>query len=84
MKRYRFPIEIQTLDEGGYLAICPIFQGCHAEGDTIAEAIENLEDVAKTLLELRRGDGLPIPDELIIEQDFSSIVLEGQLSVSAP
>jgi predicted RNase H-like HicB family nuclease len=84
MKRYRFPIEIQTLEEGGYLAICPILQGCHAEGNTIAEAIENLEDVAKILLELRREDGLPIPDGLIIERDFSGIVLEGQLVVSAP
>ncbi len=60
MTRYKFPIEIQTLGEGGYLAICPILQGCHAEGNTIAEAIENMEDVAKILLELRREDGLPI------------------------
>ena len=52
MKRYKFPIEIQILEEGGYLAICPILQGCHAEGSSVAEAIENLEDVAKILLTL--------------------------------
>ena len=32
MTRYRLPLEIEPLEEGGYLAICPILQGCHAEG----------------------------------------------------
>lgn len=58
MVQYKLPVEIEALSEGGFLAICSAIQGCHAEGATIAEALENLEDVARQLLELRRQDGL--------------------------
>ena len=44
MARYKLPVDIEELEEGGYLAICPILPGCHAEGDTIAEAIENIQE----------------------------------------
>lgn len=64
MGRYILPVEIRPLEEGGYLATCPILQGCHAEGKTIAEAMDNVEDVASILLRLRLEDGLPLPEEL--------------------
>jgi predicted RNase H-like HicB family nuclease len=80
MKRYLLPIEIHPLEEGGYLAICPILQGCHAEGQTIAEAIDNVQDVARVLLELRTEDGLPIPDELC--ELAPDAVLHGELAVA--
>jgi predicted RNase H-like HicB family nuclease len=64
MRKLVIPVEVEPLEEGGYLAVCEPIQGCHAEGDTVAEALENLEDVARTLLELRVEDGLPTPDGL--------------------
>ena len=62
--RYKLPIEIEPLEEGGYLAICPILQGCHAEGETIAEALENVEDVAHNLIKLMREDGTPFREHM--------------------
>jgi predicted RNase H-like HicB family nuclease len=64
MTRYKLPLEIESLEEVGYLAICPILQGGHAEGEMIAEAIENVEDVARNLIELMREDGIALPREL--------------------
>ena len=64
MKKLLIPVEVEPLDEGGYLATCEVVQGCHAEGDTVGEALENLEDVARILLELRREDGLALPEGL--------------------
>ena len=64
MTKLVIPVEIEALEEGGYLAVCDAIQGCHAEGDSVAEALENLEDVARVLLELRREDGLPPPEGL--------------------
>jgi predicted RNase H-like HicB family nuclease len=64
MKKLVIPVEIEELEEGGYLAVCEAIQGCHAEGDTVGEALENLEDVARILLELRQEDGLPPPEGL--------------------
>ena len=68
MKRYLLRVEVEPLEEGGYLAICPDLQGCHAEGDTVAEALENAEDVARVILELCLEKGLPLPLELQDEQ----------------
>jgi len=62
MAKLVIPVEIEALEEGGYLAVCDAIQGCHAEGDSVAEALENLEDVARVLLELRREDGLSSPE----------------------
>ena len=68
MKRYLLRVEVEPLEEGGYLATCPDLQGCHAEGDTVAEALENAEDVARVILELCLEKGLPLPPELQDEQ----------------
>ena len=53
--------EVKPQAEGGYLAYSEDIQGCHAEGETVAEALANLEDVARVLLELRQEDGRPTP-----------------------
>ncbi|MCZ6680453.1 MAG: type II toxin-antitoxin system HicB family antitoxin [Candidatus Poribacteria bacterium] len=83
MRKYKLPIKIQSVGDEGYLAICPAIQGCHAEGKTIAEAFENLEDVAKILLELRQEDQMPLPEALIIAEVSPELVLEGQLLIAA-
>jgi predicted RNase H-like HicB family nuclease len=77
MAKYILPIEIQPLEEGGYLATCPIIQGCQAEGQTITEALDNVEGVARVLLELRIEDGLPLPKEL--QEPEPDTLLHGEL-----
>lgn len=80
MKKLLIPVEVEPLDEGGYLATCQVIQGCHAEGETVAEALENLEDAARNLLELRREDGLPLPEGL--ERLEPGTVIKAQLVVT--
>lgn len=48
-------------DGPGFFAVCSDLQGCHAEGDSIGEAVDNLQDVARVMLELRRNQGLALP-----------------------
>jgi predicted RNase H-like HicB family nuclease len=82
-KTYVLPVEIEPLDDGtGYLATCDAIQGCLAEGSSVAEAMENLEDVARTLLELRVRDGLGIPADLQ-EAPATAVRLRAQILVSA-
>ena len=64
MRSYRLRVEVEPLEEGGYMAVCPELQGCHAVGETIAEAIEYVEDVARVIIELCMEKGLPLPPEL--------------------
>ena len=63
-KSYIVPVEVESLDEGGYLAICPTIPGCHAQGDSIAQVIDIVQDIARIILELRVEHGQGIPDEL--------------------
>jgi len=79
MKQYKLPVEIERLEEGVFLAVCPILQGCHAEGRTVAEALENLEDVAHHLIEIREEEGLSLPKPL----GGGEIKLKAELLVDA-
>lgn len=50
MERFSLPVEISALPDGGYVASCPILEGCHAEGRTPDEAVEHMEEIAKAVL----------------------------------
>jgi predicted RNase H-like HicB family nuclease len=74
-------VDVEPLEEGGYMAVCESIQGCRAEGHTVGEALENLEDVARILLELRKADGLPVPPGLETYEPGRKV--KAQLVVSA-
>jgi len=61
VKTHLYPIILECMEEGGYYAECPILQGCHVEGETYAEALENLEDAIRVILESYRELGKPLP-----------------------
>ena len=55
-----YPIIIESCEEGGYFAHCPILQGCHVEGETLGEVIDIIHDVIKVHVELRKKNNEPI------------------------
>ena len=82
MSNVLIPVYVESLEEGGYLAICEAIQGCHAEGETVAEALENLEDVARVLLQVQKEDGVPLPSGL--EEFKAGMTIKAQLVVPVP
>lgn len=81
-KRYVVSAQVEKLeDTGGYLAICPGIPGCRAEGKTVAEALDNLQDVARVLLELQMEDGSG-PPEGVREAEPSSVQLQAEVVVA--
>ena len=50
MKNYRFSVIIEK-DEDGYFASCNELQGCHTQGDTYEEVIENIKDAISLYVE---------------------------------
>jgi len=52
-----FPITIEPMEEGGYFAHTQVLQGAHAEGNTIGEAIDNIQDVIEKHVDVRRKYG---------------------------
>ena len=68
MKLYRLPLvmhEPSEDTEGKYMAEIPALPGCRAWGDTAAEALENLQDVATAFIESYRGRGDTLPPEVV-------------------
>jgi len=67
-----FTAIIEAAPEGGYWAICPEVPGANGQGETIAEAKDNLREAIELILDDRRKDvlrGLPedaIQDTVLI------------------
>ena len=70
-----YPVAIEACEEGGYFANCPSLQGCHAEGESYSKAIENIEDVIKAHLEIRRKHKEFIPEIIIKNREAVDINL---------
>jgi predicted RNase H-like HicB family nuclease len=83
MKKYRLNIEIEPLEDGRYLAVATNLRGCHAEGDTIAEAIDYVEDVARVIIEMCLKEGLPLPPEIESEEAPPIVKAEVVVQVGA-
>ncbi len=70
MNEILLSIQIEPLEEGGYLATSDELQGLIAEGRTIAETLEIAQDVARKLVEsyLEHGDPLPPKIEAALQR----------------
>lgn len=61
---YKLPVEIKPQKEGGFVAVCPNWPDCFAQGDTVDETILEITAVAQSLIELYREEGLVVPLKL--------------------
>lgn len=64
MKNYGYTIVIDKDEDGKFLAICPSLQGCYAEGDSIDEAKELIEDAIKLHIQDRIENGESVSEEV--------------------
>jgi predicted RNase H-like HicB family nuclease len=53
-------------DEDGYwIAECPSLPGCASQGDTEAEALDNIREAIELYIESLTEHGDPIPDDTV-------------------
>ena len=66
--------ELEPAEEGGYIASVPIYPSCVSQGETLEEALDNIEDALLGCLAAARDLNLPIPQELelLLKQEVSS------------
>ncbi|MYD50542.1 MAG: type II toxin-antitoxin system HicB family antitoxin [Dehalococcoidia bacterium] len=64
----RLTIQLEQQPERGYTATAPQLPGLVTEGDTVAEAMANVEDALVALLELYEDTGKEIPNDLIVDE----------------
>lgn len=48
---YNYTVILEKESEGGYHVFCPMLRGCHSQGDTFEEAIENITEAIELYLE---------------------------------
>ncbi len=82
MDEYLITINIEPLEEGGYLATSDTIQGLIAQGRTIAETMEIAQDVARKLIESCLEHGDPLPD-VIKKEDKNRFALTIPIGVTA-
>ncbi|MCC5606368.1 type II toxin-antitoxin system HicB family antitoxin [Nostoc sp. CHAB 5834] len=65
---YNYTVLLEKESDGGYHAFCPILKGCHSQGDSFEEAIENITEAIELYIESLRADNQSIPkDDLIVK-----------------
>ena len=47
----RFKVVLEPSEDGGYTAYVPSLPGCISEGDTVEEALKNIEEAVELYLE---------------------------------
>lgn len=65
-----YPVLIYRADEGGFVAEIRELPGCLAQGETLGETYEEIEQVRKAWIEVAYEDGVEIPLPRI-EQEYS-------------
>ncbi len=61
---YELPIQLEAQKGGGFVAHCPIWPDCYAQGDVIDKAVLEITAAAQSLIELYKEEGLKIPLKL--------------------
>lgn len=74
----KYPVTIHIAPEGGYVAEIEDLPGCLAQGETLAEAYELIEEARRMWLEVAYEEGQDIPEPRS-EQEYS-----GKFFIRAP
>lgn len=64
---FKYPMVIYPAKEGGYVAEVPALKGCLAQGDTLVECLEELQEVQTLWLEAakRHKEKVPSADQVV-------------------
>ncbi len=63
MKEYNYTVILEKEEVGGYHAFCPSLPGCHTQGDTYDETMDNIKDAVKLYIESLKAHKEAIPAE---------------------
>lgn len=53
----RYTVLVEAEEEGGCHVWCPALRGCHSQGETQQEALENIREAIAAYLESVQADG---------------------------
>ena len=62
IKTYEFKVLLEPDESGGYVVSCPSLPGCYTQGETVEDALKNIEEAILLCLEDMESHGEKIPD----------------------
>jgi antitoxin HicB len=76
----KYPVSIEEAPEGGYFIQMKDLPGCYSQGETVKEALENIEEARHLWIESMYEDGneIPLPGS-VTEKQYS-----GKFNVRIP
>ena len=63
MTTHRYTVILEREPDGGFHVLCPALPGCHSQGDTLDEAMQNMREAIEVYLESLAAHGEPLPRE---------------------
>lgn len=60
-KHYNFTVIIEPCEEGGYYGDCPSLSGCHVQGETYEETLDELRHAVAAMVDelIKSGEVIP-------------------------
>ena len=68
---YNYTVLLEEESDGCYRAFCPTLKGCHSQGDSFEEAIQNITEAIELYIESLRSDNQSFPREDLIVKPLS-------------
>ena len=62
----KYTVILEREDDGGYHAFVPALHGCHSQGDTLDEAVENIREAMEAYAESLKASGEPLPEDNLL------------------
>jgi antitoxin HicB len=75
----KYPVSIEEAPEGGYFIQVKDLPGCYSQGETVEEALTNIEEARRLWLASMYEDGNDIPSPGAAEKQYS-----GKFNVRIP
>ncbi|MFN0011330.1 MAG: type II toxin-antitoxin system HicB family antitoxin [Phycisphaerales bacterium] len=63
MTTHRYTVILDREPDGGFHASCPALPGCHSQGDSLDEALQNVREAIEVYLESLTAHNEPFPRE---------------------
>ena len=73
---YKLPLVFEPQPEGGYTVTSPALPEFLTEGDSVEDALENVQDAFAAVLEIYRDQGKPFPAELAVGELGQSVRID--------
>jgi antitoxin HicB len=73
---YKLPLIFEPQTEGGFTVTSPLLPELVTEGDTVEDALENVRDALKAVIEAYHATGRALPSNLLISDPTASVWAE--------